>query len=243
MRRCPTRAQRTSSGLTLALWVTFCAGCFPSTTGGGAGAGGSGGGAFTAPTLELTVSGVHFGPAAPDSGSSASLVTTRDTLGNVSGSSFRLNATLTSAGAGCSFAFDTYGSAITVGQYTISSQATGTTPSGIVYATGSQRVQTPGGGAACSGSDCDGGAFVISAVDATHVYGYVQATMNADSGAGQASIVCTFYVHDELRSLDELRAQLRTLVGLYSSCLAIANRALVVRKWSCVTSARAGRQQ
>jgi hypothetical protein len=161
---------------------------------GSGGGGSSGTRAFTGPTLELTVTGMHFGPAAPDSGSSASLVTTRDSLGNISGSSFRLGATLQAAGAGCNFAFDTYGSAIGVGQYLISSQANGATPSGIVYAPGSERVQTPETGAGCSGTACDGGAFVIIAVDAAHVYGYVRATMSADSGAGVADIVCTFYV-------------------------------------------------
>jgi hypothetical protein len=174
------------------LWV-FCAGCFPSTMGGG-GAGSGGSGAFTAPTFELTVSGVHFGPAPPDSGSNASLVTTRDSLGNVMGASFRLNATLTSASAGCNFAFDTFGAPISIGQYTISSNVSGTTPSGIVYATGSETVQTPEGGASCAGSGCDNGAFVISSMDAAHVYGYVSETMSANSGAGVASVVCTFYV-------------------------------------------------
>lgn len=185
-------------GLTLALSASFLAGCFPSTNGGGGGGGGGGAsGAFTVPTLELTVSGAHFGPAAPDPGSVVTLVTTRDGLGNVSGSSFRLDATLSNGTYGCSFAFDTYGTAISTGQYTISSQASGTTPSGIVYATGSERVQLPamyGGNASCSGTGCDSGAFVISAIDASHVYGYVQENMNADSGAGAASVVCTFYL-------------------------------------------------
>jgi hypothetical protein len=184
-------------GLTLLLGASFCAGCFPSTNGGGGGGGGGASSGFTVPTFELTVSGSHFGPAPPDPGSGASLVTMRDGLGNVTGSSFRLDATLSNGTYGCSFAFDTYGTAISTGQYTISSQTSGTTPSGIVYATGSERVQLPamyGGNASCSGSGCDSGAFVITAVDAAHVYGYVQETMTADSGAGVAGIVCTFYV-------------------------------------------------
>jgi hypothetical protein len=185
---------RLGPALVVVFVVVFSAGCFPSGMGGTSGGGTTG---FTAPTLELTISGVHFGPMPPDSGSSASLVVTRDVAGNVSGASFRLDAMIASAGVGCSFAFDTFGSSIGIGQYTMSSAVGGTTPSGIVYATGSERVQTPmpaGGGAACSGSGCDGGAFVVSAIDAAHVYGYVSATMDADSGAGQASVVCTFYV-------------------------------------------------
>jgi hypothetical protein len=184
-----------ASIVTAAALAFFCGGCFPST--GSGGGGGSGGGAvpFSAPTLEVTVSGVHFGPSAPDSGSAGSLVTQRDaTTGVVSDATLHINGSLTADGVGCNFVFDTFGSPLGVGQYTISSQVQGTTPSGIVYPTGTERVQTPEGGAGCSGSACDGGALVITSVDAAHIYGYVQATVMADSGAGLADIVCTFWL-------------------------------------------------
>ncbi len=162
-------------------------------TGGSGGGGGATG--FVAPTLELTVSGVHFGPAAPDAGSSASLITQRDGLGNALSSTFTLDGGLSSLGAGCSFRFDTFGGpTIGLGQYTISAATGSVTANGTVSPTGSESVTTPEGPASCAGTDCDGGALVISAIDAAHVYGYVSATLSAASGAGVADVVCTFYL-------------------------------------------------
>ena len=65
---------------------------------------------------------------------------------------------------------------------------------GTVYPTASERIATPEGGAGCSGSDCDAAAFVISAADALHISGYSSGTVSADSGAGQADVVCTFWL-------------------------------------------------
>jgi hypothetical protein len=181
--------------VTVAVAAIFCAGCFPSTGTTGGGGGGGGGTGLVAPTLEVTISGVHFGPAAPDPGATASLVTTRDPSGQVSGTSFRMSATIGTAG--CALAFDRFGptGTIGVGAYAISADvAAGSSPDGQVYPTGAERVSTPEGGAGCTGTDCTGGTFVLSAVDAAHVTGYAEATMSADSGAGVADVVCTFWI-------------------------------------------------
>ncbi len=177
---------------TAALAVIFCGGCFP--TGATDGSDGGTSVAFSAPTLEVTVSGVHFGPAAPDPGAFVDLVVTRDGGGKPTASSFRLSATVGSAG--CDLAFDRYGdsAALNVGQYTVQSMQGASTLDGTVYPTTGERIATPEGGAGCSGSDCDGAAFVLSAVDAQHASGYFQGTVIADSGAGSADVVCSFWL-------------------------------------------------
>jgi hypothetical protein len=144
--------------------------------------------------LELTISGVHFGPMAPDPGAFVDLVTQRDGGGKPTMSSFRLSASI--GNAGCALAFDTFGNAtpIGVGQYIVQSMQGSTTLSGTVYPTTAERIGTPEGGAGCTGSGCDGAAFVLSAIDATHATGYFMGTVTADSGAGDASVVCSFWL-------------------------------------------------
>jgi hypothetical protein len=184
---------RLSIFVTAALAATFSSGCFP--TGAATSDGGTGGsGAFAAPTLELTISGVHFGPMAPDPGASVSLVTTRDDNGQPTQSSFRLSASIGTAG--CTLAFDTFGGspAIGVGQFTVTAEQGSSTLDGTVYPTTGELIQTPEGGASCSGSDCDGAAFVLSAIDTTHASGYFQGTVNSDSGLGPADVVCSFWL-------------------------------------------------
>jgi hypothetical protein len=176
-----------------AAWIAiFCGGCFP--TGATDGSDGGSSGAFTAPTLELTISGVHFGPTAPDPGAFVDLVTMRDGGGKPTMSSFSMSASI--GNAGCALSFDTFGgaSAIGVGQYTVQSMQGGSTLDGTVYPTTAERVATPEGGAGCTGSSCDGAAFVLSAIDATHASGYFQGTVSSDTGLGDADVVCSFWV-------------------------------------------------
>ena len=177
---------------TAALAAIFSAGCFP--PGSSSGSDGGTGGAFTAPTLEVTVGGVHFGPTAPDPGAFVDLVTTRDGGGKPTASSFRLSATIGSAG--CVLAFDRFGdnAALGAGQYLVQSMQGASTLDGTVYPTTGERIGTPEGGAGCTGSYCDGAAFVLSAIDANHASGYFSGTVQADSGAGSASVVCTFWL-------------------------------------------------
>jgi hypothetical protein len=181
----------TSLVSTLVAGVIFSAGCFP--TGSSNSDGGSVG--YSGPTLEVTVNGVHFGPAAPDSGAAASLTSTHDpATGRSTGASFRLNATIGSAG--CMLAFDRFGDGATLGagQYQVASQQGSATLDGTVYPTTAERFSTPEGGAGCSGSGCDGALFVLGALDATHATGYFMGNIIADSGAGQASVVCSFWI-------------------------------------------------
>jgi hypothetical protein len=177
---------------TVAMGAIFsCTGCWPtdapsSDDGGVVG--------YAAPTLELTVNGVHFGPGAPDPGAYADLVVMRDGNGMPAGGSFRLGASL--GNAGCALAFDRFGRGTTlgVGQYTVQSMQGAFTLDGTVYPTTAERVSTPEGGAGCTGTQCDNAAFVLSAVDAKHATGYFRGTVTADSGAGEAEVVCSFWV-------------------------------------------------
>ncbi len=171
-------------------WLGAAGGCFPP------GSGNSDGGyvGYSGPTLEVTAGGVHFGPAAPDPGAYADLVVMRDATGTPMGGSFRLSASIGTAG--CTLAFDRYGRGVgfAAGQYTVQSMQGSFTLDGTVYPTTGELFTLPGGNARCTGSDCDGAAFVLTAADAQHATGYFRAIVSADSGAGQAEAVCSFWV-------------------------------------------------
>jgi hypothetical protein len=178
----------------VALWIAAaaCVGCFPTGTSTTSDGGTSTG--YTGPTLEVTISGVHFGPMVPDPGAYVDLVTSRDAGGKPTMSSFVLSASI--GDVGCALDFDTFGnaSAISVGQYIVQSMQGSTTLSGTVYPTTAERVATPEGGAGCTGSSCDGAAFVLSAIDANHATGYFMGTVTADNGTGDADVICSFWL-------------------------------------------------
>jgi hypothetical protein len=180
---------RISSGVTLLAALTFSA-CFPPQSSSGT----DGGGAvpFSSPTLEVTISGHHFGPSVP--AGTASIVNSRDQFGNVTAGSFRLDANIGSAG--CTLAFDRFGpsAGIGMGQYTVKSNPGSSTASGVVYPTSGLVIATPEGNARCAGSSCDFSAFVLNEVAADHVAGYWMGNVSADSGAGSAAVVCNFWV-------------------------------------------------
>ncbi|HEX8954360.1 MAG TPA: hypothetical protein VF945_21045 [Polyangia bacterium] len=178
---------------TVAIVAIFCGGCFPTGASGGSDGGTVVG--FSSPTLELTVSGVHFGPMPPDPGAFVDLVTVRDGGGKPTQSSFRMSASIGTAS--CALAFDTFGTnsaAIGVGQYTVQSMQGASTLQGTVYPTTAEQIGTPEGPASCTGSTCDGAAFVLSALDASHATGYFMGTVSAASGAGVADVVCSFWL-------------------------------------------------
>ena len=180
-----------STRMAAAMVALLCSGCF--LPGSSSSDGGSSP-AFATPTLEVTVGGVHFGPMAPDPGAFVDLVTTRDQSGMPTASSFRMAATIGTAG--CTLTFDRFGgnAALGVGQYTVQSMQGAATLDGTVYPTTGERIGTPEGGAGCAGAGCDGAAFVINAIDAQHATGYFSGTVQADSGAGQANVVCSFWI-------------------------------------------------
>lgn len=148
------------------------------------------------PTLQITVSGVHFGPAAPDSGTSAQYANQRDGSGRIITSRFTLLGSV--SGATCAIAFERVGAGgitpIGASSYFIGSGASPTTPDGTVAPTQTQAVVVPGYALGCAGNGCSGGAFVLSALDDKHVEGYVSGTWADTQGRGSANVACSFYL-------------------------------------------------
>lgn len=181
-------------GISLAL-----AGCslFGTGSDGGTTSNGNGRVGFGAPTLQLTVGGVRFGPAAPDQSSSGSLTTTRDTAGQVSDSSFRLGISSAAIGAGCQLALDRFGTSIapfTAGSYTLADPGQTGTADGTASPIGSITVSAPQGTWQCAGSACNGGALVLSVLAADHVEGYLSVALSDTSGDAPVDVICAFYV-------------------------------------------------
>ena len=157
---------------------------------------GTGSNGFGQPTLEVTVDGVHLGPAAPDPGSSASLIDQQDPS---AGAQSQLNVQITSssAGATCQLSFERFGmdaAPIGFGAYTLGEAQLGGTPDGIVSPIGGERVMGPGDTWSCAGSSCDGSTLEILAIDSTHLEGYFGGTLASENGGAPADIVCAFYV-------------------------------------------------
>jgi hypothetical protein len=65
---------------------------------------------------------------------------------------------------------------------------------GTVYPTTAERFATPGGAGGCTGSGCDGAAFVLSAMDASHASGYFMGTGTLDSDGTAVDVVCSFWI-------------------------------------------------
>lgn len=190
----------TTSRMVLAAALVFGTGCGIFDLGGDGGTdGGTGQNGFGTPTLELTVDGTHFGPAAPDLSSGAQLVTTRDSFtGRATDCTFRIVVSTTSLGDACNLAFDRQGAdgidPIGVGGYQLSATTGTDTPDGTLAPIAGESIQIPQGSWFCAGDSCDGGALIISAMDTVHVEGYFSSTLQSNTGAASAQVVCSFYL-------------------------------------------------
>jgi hypothetical protein len=165
---------------------------------GGAGDGGTQMNGFGKPTLELTVDGTHFGPAAPDVASGAQLVTTRDSFtGQASDCTFRVVVSTSSVGDACNLAFDRQGQDIDPigpGGYQLSATTGSDTPQGTLAPIAGESIAIPQGNWFCAGNSCDGAALVISGMDTAHVEGYFSSTLQSNVGGASAQVVCSFYL-------------------------------------------------
>src|SRR5689334_2064707 len=143
----------------------------------GAGKGGGEPAPWTSPTLEITVSGIHLGPAATDPGSGASLSDQHDpSTGRVTDSQLHITATSTAAGGSCQLAFDRFGdgiSPIAAGAFQLDSSGLGGSGNGTVAPIAGERVVGPADSWSCTGSSCDGMVLALSALDSTHASGYL----------------------------------------------------------------------
>src|SRR5438067_13067801 len=125
----------------------FAAACNGHATGGPVGFGG--------PALEVTIDGVHLGPAAPDPGSSATLADTKDQFAQIVDSQLHVLAASSQAGATCQLQFEQFGDrvgGIHVGGYQLAAAVGNATPDGTVTPIGGERVVAPGDSFQCAGS-------------------------------------------------------------------------------------------
>ena len=146
---------------------------------------------FGTPTVEVTVSGAHFGPAAPDSSSFVDLVNQYDQFGSLTRSTLNIFASSTAAMASCTLSADRYGEFVTsfgVGQWSLSGAGTGGTGDGTAEAIGSPTVSTNSGSFSCAGSNCGAVGVSLSYIDASHAEGFLSGTMSG------ADVVCSFYL-------------------------------------------------
>ena len=174
------------------LLLLFAAGCGGLFGNGGDSDGGSQqASGFGTPTLEVTVGGVHSGPAAPDGNSFVDLVNQYDSTGSLSRSSLQIIASSTAANASCSLAADRYGEFVTsfgAGTYTLSGSGLNGTPDGTAAPSGAPAAATSQGVFTCTGSACNGVALSLSWIDANHAEGFFSGTLSG------ADVVCAFYL-------------------------------------------------
>ncbi len=169
----------------------------PSSDGGG-GVPSGGANGYGKPTLEVTVGGVHFGPAAPDGASAAQLTTSYDQYSNQAvDTRLIVNVSATSVGAACSLGIFRQGEDVapfTTAGYRFSADSSGPTPDGMAVPISGEGVSVPQGGWSCSGDGCNGGALVITGLDEAHIEGYVGGTFVSNVGGPYEDVVCAFYL-------------------------------------------------
>jgi hypothetical protein len=177
---------------TLAL-LLLIAGCFP------AGSSSSDGGrtyGFGAPTLQVTINGLHFGPVAPDASAGAALSTTRDTtFGRVVDTTLTVNASAAATGASCVISARRFGDGVApfaVGAYQLKGPTSGSTPDGTASPEGAELVTIPQGTWSCS--TCDAVMLGITAIDANHLEGYLLGTLDNGQSGTNADASCSFYL-------------------------------------------------
>jgi hypothetical protein len=143
------------------------------------------------PTLEVTVNGVHSGPAAPDGNSFFDYVNQYDSNGTLTRSSVQIVASSTAANASCSLAADRYGNFLTpfgVGQYSLGGSSVNGTGDGVAAPVGAPAAATSAGLFSCTGSACGAVGLSITWIDAGHAEGFFGGTMSG------ADVICSFYL-------------------------------------------------
>lgn len=151
----------------------------------------TGSSSFGTPTLELTVNGVHAGPAAPDANSYVDLVNEYDANGTLTRSTLQIFASAPAADASCSVAAYRFGQFVTsfgVGSYTLSAEGVNSTDGATAAPEGAPSAATAQGVFSCTGSDCDGAGVSLSWIDSTHAEGFFTGTLSG------ADILCSFYL-------------------------------------------------
>ncbi len=146
---------------------------------------------FGRPTLEVTINGVHAGPADPDATASSYFRDTQDSFGNFLSSVFGVTASASSVGAACNFELQRFGAQIApIGTGMFMVESTSSSETGDALSPGSGiSVSSPQGTYTCAGSDCNNSVLNLSALASDHSEGY----WIGNSPAGD-TITCTFYL-------------------------------------------------
>jgi hypothetical protein len=192
--------RHTAIGAALALLTSAGCGWLGNPVDGGTPSDGGGAYGYGKPALQVTVGGMHFGPAIPDTGSGVDLTTVRDqNTGTASQTDLRITASSAATGASCALAFERFGDGVAPfhagAGYQVSSEGTfGATPDGTVAVPGGLSVSVPGGTFQCSGTTCDGSVLLMTVLAADHVEGTWTGTLDDTAGRGSTSVVCSFYL-------------------------------------------------
>lgn len=164
--------------------------CFPE--GGGVDGGYVGAGA---PSLEVTVDGVHVGPAPATVGAYADLTTTRDALGQLLSTNLVIHPMAMMAS--CDIPVARFGAGVQpfrAAAYQLRTPLGDTTPEGTAAVQGGATVTAGALTLKCFGDGCNASVLAITVMDAAHVEGYLSGQL-ADPNDGQVSTtVCSFYV-------------------------------------------------
>ena len=143
------------------------------------------------PALEVTIGGVHAGPAAPDASSGVWLRSTRDSMGRVTQSTLQLVASSTAAGASCALSVARTGMdvfPVGVGAWELSSRTLSGSADGTVAPIGSPTASSALGSFSCSGNACDGAVLHIAWINPVHAEGFFGGVLSG------AEVVCSFYL-------------------------------------------------
>jgi hypothetical protein len=153
---------------------------------------------FLEPTLLLTINGVQF-RSVPDSGSGADIASTQNpTTGLLLDTTLTIQASSSSTGAFCQFSLQRFGNGLVPWRagvsYALKANTAGATSDGTASPIAGETVGVPQGTWSCTGSGCDGAVLVLSYLAADHIEGFLTGTFASSSGAGDASVVCSFYL-------------------------------------------------
>jgi hypothetical protein len=147
------------------------------------------------PSIELTVDGTHVGPYAASASARADLVTVRNALGQVVSSDLTIHA----AGglAACDLHLSRFGTGVqpfSTGAYSVTAATGASTPDGTASPLGGLTATAGQLNLACNGSDCDTAVLANTIIDATHLEGYLTATMFDYTDGQASSVVCSYYL-------------------------------------------------
>jgi hypothetical protein len=178
------------AALTIAFLHLGSSDCFPTSNPDAGGYVGPG-----APSVEVTVDGVHVGPAPAVSGSFGDLSAQRDQAGRISSTDLLIHAV--AANASCDLHFSRFGTDVlgfSMGTTPLESPTGSATAQGTSAPVGPLTIIAGMLTLQCNGSMCDSGILSITGMDTAHIEGFVSGIFAATDDGQTSNTVCTFYV-------------------------------------------------